>query len=276
VGLALAALAGRAAGARAGADFTLTPDEVRALLGPLSHSQVSRLRRRIAGEELRNRCARALVRERGTGPLAALVRVRGADRLRELLREKVPVVAVGWHAGAFRSAPLGIARLGIPTLVATGKPLGRAAEQSDLPLRYAQMGEGGGALGGAQFLKQALAHLADGGVAFFFVDNFDVEGRIRLPFCGRLLPLARGATTLARVARGRVLPVSSRWLGLGGAIEVRIHEPLPEPPTPRSAGLAWETELLARIGATFEAEARAHPERLRLWRWRELAALPPA
>jgi lauroyl/myristoyl acyltransferase len=274
VGLGLAALVGRVAGARAGPGFTLTPDEVRALFGPLPRAAVARIRRRIASEELRNRCARGLVRERGLEVLATRVRVVGGAHLHELVRDKVPVVAVGWHAGAFRSAPLGISRLGISTLVATGKPLGRAAEEAGPLLRYAEMHETTGALAGAQFLKQALSHVAHGGVTVFFADSFDMRGRIWMSFLGRRFPLARGATTLARLSRGRVVPVSSRWIGLGSVIEVRIHEPLPEPAAPRTAALEYETELLRSICRLFEAEVRVRPESMRLWRWRDLLALP--
>ena len=256
LGLRLAAIAGHTLGPRLGDAWTPTLGELEALFGELDPRTAKRLRRAMASHELRNRALMALLRRLGPEPMHRLMRVRGAEGLLGLREAKVPVVVCFWHLGVIRAVEQALVRLGLPLYLAGARvPLG-----PNPGFRYEVVTD---AVSGLRFLKGALKELEQGGVPVVAVDGSAGAQSRRAPFFGRSLPVPPGLAILARSSGARVVPATSRWVGLSAGIEVTLHEPLPEPASSRTARLEWEQELLDGATAWYERHVRAHPEDMR-------------
>jgi lauroyl/myristoyl acyltransferase len=240
--------------------------EVSELFGTADAREVARLRCEIASRELRNHVVGAVSSKRGMDLLLDCVHVVGGERLFELRREKVPVVIVFWHLGIFRAVPAALAKLGLRALVASKLPPRRPS--GELTFQRAQ-----GSVDGALFLKGALAHLADAGVVALSLDCRADEAFGKVDFLGREVHVARGPALLVRLGRARLVPVTSRWIGGSGRMQVVIHEPVAEPPS-GGAPERVAAELLAGAVRIFESHVRAHPEDLRVCAVRSLLGRP--
>jgi SAM-dependent methyltransferase len=123
------------------------------------------------------------------------------------------------------------------------------------------------------FLKRAHRVLKDGCVVCLQLDWLR-EDRESVSFLGRRVGAGRGAVSLARLTGARLLPVTSRFVGGGGKIEVVIHEPIPDDDLDRANGGAFDRAMLARAARWFEARAIEEPGVLRPKRLRWMIATP--
>lgn len=259
VGLCLAALAGFTLGPRLGEQWWPSAGELEDLFGPLDRRRAGILQRRISATELRNRATTYLLRHGGPAPLAARIRVHGAEGFQRLEDEKVPVAVVFWHLGAVRAVETALHALGHPILSATYLvPRG-----PDPGYRWRVVDS---AAAGAQFVVESLRELKRGTVPVLALDGHARGGR-RVPFLGRDIPIPGGAGALAVRGGARLVPVTSRWVGLTSRVEVVLHEPLPAVAAGRSDA---DREFAAVRSAVrwFEEYLLAHPEDLRLWNTR--------
>jgi hypothetical protein len=239
-----------------GSYWAPSASEVSQAFGLGGTREIARLRSQIASRELRNHVLGAVSSRWGMGPVLDCLQVAGGERLLELRREKAPVVIVFWHLGIFRAVPAALAKLGLCALVASKLPPLRASGR----VRFQRAL---GASEGAAFLKTALAQLGDAGVVALSLDCSEPEAFGRLDFLGHPVWVARGPTLLARLGRARLVPVTSRWVGNSGQMQVVIHEPVVEPER-GAAPDRFALDLLAGAVRTFESHARAHPEDLRV------------
>lgn len=256
LGLRLAALSGRALGARLGDAWTPNAAEVEARLGLAEPRAVARLQARIASCELRNRVLMYLLKRRGPADLRRLLRVRGAEVLEPLREAKVPVVVAFWHFGVVRSTDTGLSKLGLPILVATSEPP-RGPEPG---FRFYTVD---GPEAGTRFLLSALKELKTGGIPALAADGLVDDNSPRFPFLRGEVAVPTGLAILARRSGARIVPATSRWLGLRAAAEFRLHPPVEEPAVERGDRARWETALLANTVKWFEGHLLENPGDLR-------------
>jgi lauroyl/myristoyl acyltransferase len=255
LGLRLAAIVGFTLGPWLGDAWWLSDAELEELLGEIDPRTRRRLQRRIAAGELRNRALAYLLHHDGPEKLIPRIRICGDRAFRSLLDDRVPVVVLYWHQGVPRSVETALHSLGHPILAAIDhRPPGpdpgyRWLLASDRPSR-------------SRYLMEALKAVRDGGVPVFALDGPGPESQ-RFEFLGRSLPIPGGAGLLAGRGGARLVPASSRWLGLSSRLEVTLHEPLPEPARGARGQEDWEREIVARAVAWSEEHIRAHPENLR-------------
>jgi lauroyl/myristoyl acyltransferase len=254
-GFRLAGLAGVVLGARLGGAWTPSATELRGLLGSLDERTVARLQRRIASREVRNRALLFVLRRSGSERILPLVQIRGADSFLRHQAENRPTIVVFWHMGAARSVETAVAKLGCSVLCASiQSPPGPDPGFRRLPVSNAASG--------TRFLMEALRELKRGGVPVLAVDGPGGKSR-RTPFLGRSLPVPTGVSALARMAGARIVPATSRWVGASSAIEVNLHDPLPDPVADLATPEEWEHELAVSAMRWFEHHLRTHPEDLR-------------
>jgi lauroyl/myristoyl acyltransferase len=130
-------------------------------------------------------------------------------------------------------------------------------------------------LSDARFLLEAREALARGEIVGLNLDWRQARGAL-VTVLGRRMPLAGGALWLARTTGARLVPVTRRWLGATGGVEVTFHEPLPEPRASREDAPLFERELADAAGAFFDGHLRREPGTLRLPRLRYYSEAPRA
>jgi lauroyl/myristoyl acyltransferase len=217
---------------------------------------VSRLQRRIAAAELRNRAVVHRLRHDGPERLAALISVRGADVLQRLRDAGTPTVVLWWHQGAARAVETALSGLGVPLLVATNAP-----RAPDCGYRWRIVPEDAGQA--TQFMMQARKAAEAGEIPVLALDTASARDD-RLPFLSGSLPIPMGSGWLAARTGARLVPTTSRWIGLSPRVEVTLHPPIPEPPRGAASPAAWEREVVASAVRWYEEFLRTHPETLGL------------
>ena len=262
LGLRLAALAGFLLGPRLGDPWWPSAAELEELVGGMDHRRLERLRRRIAAGELRNRAVISLLHRRGPEPLSRLITLRGADAFRRLRDDGVPVVVVFWHLGVIRAVETALAALGCPLLTSTNRP----PRGQDPGYRRRVVSDPASA---TLFLMEALKEVKRAGVPVLALDGLGSKRRA-VPCFGRSFPVPAGPGALAGRGGARIVPATSRWLGLSPRVEVTLHEPLPRPAQGAMALEEWEFEMAGSAVTWFERHLRGHPEDLRLVNVRNL------
>jgi hypothetical protein len=255
LGLRLAAGFGYALGPRVGAVFVPSAQQLTTLLGPMKSGAVRRLQRRIAAQEFRTHVHKSVLRRRGAPGMLPLVRIASAEPLLRLRREGTPVVAVFWHCGARGGVELGLIRLGVLAYVAMlSEP-----RRPDPGFRWDRVFD---PFSSVRFLKQSAKELAQGTVVVMSLDGVGGTPLEDTTFLGCHFPFARGPAILARRAGARLVPTTTRWMGMSGRIEVTFHDPLPEPAVSRKAEKEFEDALRVSGARFFDRHLRAHPELL--------------
>ncbi len=249
---------------------TPTAEMLTALLGELPPARIRFLQGEIAAAEFCNTASRRVLAERGTLALLDRVGRIEADPLLRRVGAGERVFTVGWHQGPTRGAVLALVRLGLPALVAATR--GGNADLEGSPVRFHRMQ---GELAQARFLVEARDRIDRGSLVHMNVDWWRGEGE-PTRFFGRSLRLASGAGWLARQTKARIVPVTRRWRGRSGRIDVEFHEPLPEPDVSREDASAFEAAVRQSIASWFEAWLRENPETFRLTRLKRYAKAPPA
>jgi KDO2-lipid IV(A) lauroyltransferase len=255
LGLRLAGLVGFLFGPWLGEAWWPSAAELEELLGEVDARTLRRLQRRIAAGELRNRAVMYVLHHAGPDKLAPLVRVRGAEAFQSLRDEKLPVAVVFWHLGVVRAVETALVSLGHPILCAINRP----PPGPDPGFRWLLAAD---PASGSRFLMEALKEAERGGVPVLALDGpGPASGRV--PFLGRSLPIPAGAAFLARRSGARLVPATSRWIGLSPRIEVALHKPLPAPARDAMAPDVWEYEMVAVAAQWFAGHISGHPEDLR-------------
>jgi SAM-dependent methyltransferase/lauroyl/myristoyl acyltransferase len=269
LGLRIAGLLGHLAALNPRTRRAPTAEDVRELFGELDPRPVQRIRRRIASLEFRNEMMTEVVMRHGLEPLVGLVTAVRAEPLLRLRAAGVPVITIGWHLGPFRALPLALRKLAIRSLVGIWEVHGESDREGDV-VRCANLAEGANS---NAFLKRAHRVLKDGCVVCLQLDWFreDIE---TVSFLRRRVGVGRGAASLARLTGARLLPVTSRFVGTSGRIEVVLHEPIPDADLDRAQGDAFDHALLTRAAKWFEARAVEEPGQLRPERLRWTLASP--
>ena len=177
--------------------------------------------------------------------LAIWLRRRGRGAIRRILASTAPpdLPAGPLIAGTFHMGPvhaLGASLEGLPSpLLAlrhtTHTPDAAANEQQRAAKFY-----------------EAATWLRSGGIVLMALDPQHAT-RIRVPFFGRTLGLARGAFALSRMTGAPIVPVVARWRGT--RVEVVAGQPL--------AG-DDEHALAADAARWLEQYLRAHPDEISL------------
>jgi lauroyl/myristoyl acyltransferase len=270
LGLRLAGLTGSVLAPWLGPRWSPSRAELAEVLPAEHRARARRIQREIAAQELRNRALSALANRRGPEVLADRVEVVGGERLLRLSRGGAPLVLAMCRVGAFRAVPAALARLGLPTLMAVTSLPRRPQPDDRVESALALPG-----VEGLEFLRRALGVLRRGGAVAVVVDGERGADPTDAPCLGRRSRLQRGAATLARRTGARVVPVTARWLGSSSRAEVAFHAALPQPSAPATSA-EFERELVARLGAFFDAHVRQYPGTLRLVKLRELAVAEPA
>ena len=213
-----------------------------------------------------NTLFRALVSRRSVEGVADRVVVRGGERLLALCSEGTPPVIVFAHMGVPRAIEAGLSQLGLRALVAAMRPPRRACEG----VRFQKVDAW---TEGTRFLVLALRELREGGLPVLSLDASDCGSGAGTLF-GRRVPIALGPAVLAWMTGAPLVPISARWLGSSGYIEVRVHDPLPKPPAGTTRE-AFEDAVMYESARRLEAQLRQHPWELRLDWLRAHAARPP-
>jgi hypothetical protein len=119
----------------------------------------------------------------------------------------------------------------------------------------------------AAALVSARRHLRAGGVVFISPDGTAGAMSIPVPFRGGHVPMAAGATVLARLAAAPAVPVAALWNE--GRLQLRVGAPIEPAPAPAAAwDVAWLGQYLEELDRWWRI-----PENLRLHgnvyeRWR--------
>lgn len=255
LGLRLAGLVGFLFGPWLGEAWWLSEADLEELLGEVDGRTLRRLQRRIAAGELRNRAVMYLLHHGGPDKLAPLVRARGAEAFQSLRDEKLPVAVICWHLGVVRAEKAALHSLGHPILGALNRPPPGPAPGFRWLLAADRAS-------GSRFLMEALKEVERGGVPILTLDGPGPSSS-RVPFLGRSLPIPGGAAYLARRTGARVVPATSRWVGLSPRIEVVLHEPLPLPARGAMAPDEWEHEAVSVAAQWFADHVSRHSEDLR-------------
>lgn len=256
LGLRLAALSGVALRSRLGEAWWPSSHEIEAMLGTLDARPLRRLQGRLSACQLRNRAVQHLLRHRGIEPLRGLIRVRGVGAF-ERLRAAGPVAVVHWHAGVVRGVETALHGRGYPILAATAvSPVG-----PDPGYRWALVN---GRSLATRYLAEAMRGVKRGVVPVLSLDGHMGAGARELTFLGQSIAVHSGAGVLARRADARLVPATSRWVGLSSRIEVTLHEPLPEPDRSVGSVEEWQDRIVESGVRWFEERLRAHPEDLRI------------
>jgi len=271
LGLRFAAILGRIAAQRANSAHAPTAENVEELFGTLEPGRIQRIRREIASQEFRDEALRHLLGHRGLDPIFVLVKTVRAESFRQLWSAGTPIVVVGWHQGPARAASLALRKLGIPTLFAI-RSANREPDRDGDIVRYAHLN---GTADDARFLKRAHRALLDGSVVGLHIDWLRDTGE-EAHILGRSVRVGRGAVVLARITGARLVPVTRRFLGSTGYVEVTLHAPIADADLDPAAGPAFEHALLERAVAWFEASIRSDPGSLRLEQMMWLLEAPPA
>jgi SAM-dependent methyltransferase len=169
-----------------------------------------------------------------------------------------------------RATSVALRALGVPALFAVAR-WNREPDSDHDVVRYARLQTSADE---ARFLKRAHRALADGRIVGVNLDVVRAGGEDGF-FLGRRIRVGRGAAALARLTGARLVPVTRRFLGMSGRIEVTFHEPIADGDLDRASGMAFDGALLTRATAWFEAQARNHPGSLRRDRLESLLAAPP-
>jgi hypothetical protein len=231
---------------------TPSPEEVAAYWPGLPPARCYRIARDIRTVSWRNRDLRELVEQAGVERLAAVVRCRGGERLRDLAARKQPAILVSWHFRTHHVALLAaLRRLGLPALVVWLRP-------NEVPPGFEVCSPEGGCTQRALVLRRALEYLRGGGFVVIAMD-LGVGTPARLPFLGCRLTVRRGPAVLARLSGAPVIPLSQRWEPLGRAITVTVHDPVPRPACPPGDAAAFEDAILAAVARWAEDFVRAFP-----------------
>jgi lauroyl/myristoyl acyltransferase len=230
--------------------------EITALFGERRPRAITAIQRRMAADVLRSLSIGALVNRRGVAAIADRVQLVHPERLL-LLREKGErVVIVTGHVGGGRGISAALEILGVPARVGTLRP----APAVMGCVRFESLGDPLEAVG---FLRRAVLDLDQGTVPVVAFDGV-LDGTFATSFLGRSIRVARGLPFLA--ARGaRMLPVTSRWIGRTGGIEVTFH-----PPFTAREEHASDAAWVDTIVVWFEDYVRRNPGELRLWQFRQL------
>jgi hypothetical protein len=255
LGLRLAALSGFVLGPRLGSAWWPSVAELEELLGAFEERNPRPVQRRIAAGELRNRAIMYMMKNTGPALLAGLIRVRGAEVIQRLRDEEVPVVIVFWHAGVIRSLETALTGLGYSLLVSASQP----PRGSDPGYGWHLVTD---RASGAHFVMEALKALQRGVLPVLALDGPSPKSD-RVPFFGRSIPAPASAALLARRGGARIVPATSRWIGLSPRIEVTLHEPMVTPELRGCVPAAWDRETMERLLTWFEGYMRAHPQDLR-------------
>jgi lauroyl/myristoyl acyltransferase len=230
--------------------------EITALFGETAPRAITAIQRRMAADVLRSLSLDALVNRRGAAAIADRVQRVHPERLLSLREKGEPVVIVTGHVGGGRGVAAALEILGVPARVGTLRP----APAVMGCVRFETLGDPLQAVG---FLRRAALDLDQGIVPVVSFDGI-VDGNIATSFLGRSIRVARGLPFLA--ARGaRMLPVTSRWMGRTGGVEVTFHPPLPAREKHVSDAV-WVNTIVG----WFEDYVRRNPGELRLWRFRQL------
>jgi lauroyl/myristoyl acyltransferase len=245
---------GRARPEPFGPRWTPDPGEIASRLGISDERTIRRIRREVTSNELRNHALRSLVQARGLRPAIARVRVSGAEHLLEPHRAGVPILAVGWHAGAHSGVPAALLKLGLPVTIPVWGVEHRATPE--LPIRWMRVES---AEARALFLGRALADLADGRIVAMLADATSGTHRHPAPFLGYSHSVAHGVALLARLSKARLVPITTRWVGTTSRVAAEIHPALPEPRADRRDAPRFDAEVAATVAAFFEGWARSHP-----------------
>jgi lauroyl/myristoyl acyltransferase len=270
LGLRLAGPLGAVAALRPNAWRAPAAGSVRAVFGRLAAARVRRIRREVASLQFGNEALEVLIQQRGLESVLPLVTTIRAEPLLRLRETGVPIVVVGWHQGPRRAVSAALRKLGVPTLIAVFERLSKPSDESDL-VRFASLQHGANSRG---FMKSAYDALARGLVVGLHVD-WAAAASLQVPLLGRRVRLARGAPSLARLSGARVVPVTRRFLGWRGRIEVTFHDPIDDADLDRTKGNEFDTTLLTRLAERLETEARRDPGSLRPDRFEWLLDAPP-
>jgi lauroyl/myristoyl acyltransferase len=230
--------------------------EITALFGERRPRAITAIQRRMAADVLRSLSVGARVNRLGVMAIADRVRLVHPERILSLREQGERVVIVNAHVGGGRGIAAALERLGVPARVATLLP----APAVTGCVRFETLGD---PLRSVGYLRRAAQDLDQGIVPVVAFDGA-ADGTIATSFLGRSIRVARSLPFLA--AQGaRMLPVTSRWVGRTGALEVTFHSPFPAPEEHASDD-AW----LKTIVAWFDDYVRRNPSELRLWKFREL------
>jgi len=247
------------------------------LLGPMSARRLQSIRRAIAAQEYRSEMMINVVVRFGYAPLIDLITTVHSEPLRQLRAQGVPVIAVGLHMGPFRALPIALEKEAIPSLVAIWEVIGNSGADGRF-VRHANLTSDTTAMqSGVKstlFLKRAHHALAEGVVVGIQIDQ--AGGKETTTLFGRDVSVGRSAVSLARLTGARLVPVTSRFVGSGGNIEVVFHQPIADADLDRGQAGNFERVLLGRAASFFEARMVEHPELLRPQRVRMILASPRA
>ena len=180
-------------------------------------------------------------------------------------------MTVSWHQGPTRAHAGALRRLGVRALLATTNEDPPTPEDAG-PVRFHRIRRD---LSDARFLMKAREALARGELVGLNLDWRQARGA-EVTVLGRRIALAGGALWLARTTGARLVPVTRRWRGRTGGIEVTFHEPLAEPRASREDAPAFEAGLAAAAAAFFDGHLRKEPGTLRLSRLGWYAKAPRA
>ncbi|MGH0032078.1 MAG: hypothetical protein ACQGVC_19990 [Myxococcota bacterium] len=256
-GIRLAGPLGYRLGPAAGPRRSATPEMIQRIWKELSPAEVEEVRRRMARQEFRNRTIRRIYKKNGTAGVASRVSVDPGP-LPGLLEQGRGVIVSSWHLGPSRAVSLGLNGLGLDLVYATFS--GPAGEEDLDGLPYFEIK---GDHFYARFLKSAVDTLRSGGVVGMSLDA--AFGKTEpMSFLGGMLPTPRGAAALARISGAPMVPVTSRWSDRGGRMQVKLHDPLPEPDVDRGDRDAWERAMMESALHWFADFLRANPELVRL------------
>jgi len=246
--------------------WTPTREEVGGAFRLSDEKSIARIRRGVGGRELRNTLFRALVNRRSVEGVADRVVVVGGERLRALCAGGTPPIIVFAHMGVPFAIEAGLAQLGLRALVAAMNPPRRACER----IRFQKVGAWAE---GARFLLLAMRELREGGLPMLSIDAVDRAAGGGVLF-GRHVPISRGPAVLAWTAGAPLVPMSARWLGSSGHIEVRVHDALSKPAAGGTRE-AFEAAVMDESARWLETYLSRHPWELRLDRLRVHATRAP-
>jgi lauroyl/myristoyl acyltransferase len=105
-------------------------------------------------------------------------------------------------------------------------------------------------------LKTGVDHLRSGGLIGLALVESPDQATVRVPFFDGSLAVPRGIATMARRGRAPVIPLTATWREATPC--VTFHAPL-EIDARITDPAAADADLLGRLTATFETEARAAP-----------------
>jgi hypothetical protein len=155
----------------------------------------------------------------GSQALVPYVRLDGWEPLRALHAAGQPAIVVSWHLG---SVPLGQA-----AFMKAGMPHLALERHHGIGERHVFAFPAGDRAAGAVALKRAIEHLRSGGIVRLMMDG---DGpALRVPCLGRMIMIARGAVSLARVSGAPLFPMASRWDRAAGCGVVELGAPIAAP-----------------------------------------------